>query len=134
VRTGQPAFDKVFGMPVFEYFSKNAEAAAVFDTAMTSLSTMDGEMIAAAYDFTRIGTLMDVAGGQGLLLATLLQKHKKMRGILFDLPHVTAAASATFARAGVAARVLDGVSSRPSRGADAIIMNISSTTGTTPAA
>ena len=125
VRTGQPAFDKVFGMPVFEYFSKNAEAAAVFDTAMTSLSTMDGEMIAAAYDFTGIGTLMDVAGGQGLLLATLMQKHKKMRGILFDLPHVTAAASATFSRAGVAARGHiesgDFFKALP-RGADAIIM------------
>jgi O-methyltransferase domain/Dimerisation domain len=125
VRTGQPAFDKVFGMPVFEYFSKNAEASAVFDVAMTSISTLDAQAVAAAYDFSGIGTLMDVAGGQGLLLATLMQKHKKMKGVLFDLPHVTAAANATFARAGVTARVHiesgDFFKALPG-GADAIIM------------
>jgi hypothetical protein len=125
VKTGQPAFDKVFGMPVFEYLSKNAEASTVFDTAMTSLSTMDAEAIAAAYDFKGIGTLMDVAGGQGQLLATLMRRYKAMRGILFDLPHVTAAAAGTFARAGVAdrARVESGdfFKALPG-GADAIVM------------
>ena len=92
---------------------------------MTSLSTSDADAIAAAYDFKGIGTLMDVAGGQGLLLATLMRRYKTMRGILFDLPHVTAAAAGTFARAGVAdrARVESGdfFKALPA-GADAIVM------------
>jgi SAM-dependent methyltransferase len=125
VRTGQPAFDVIFGMPVFEYLAKNPEPAAIFDNAMTSLSAMESHAIADAYDFKNIGTLMDVAGGHGMLLATLMKKHRKMKGVLFDLPHVTAGAAATFARAGVADRVSvasgDFFRELPS-GADAIIM------------
>ncbi len=92
VRTGEPAFDRVFGMPVFEYFAKTPEAAAVFDAAMTSISTMEARAVAAAYDFSRIGTLVDVGGGHGLMLMMLLNAHKQLRGVLFDLPHVTGGA------------------------------------------
>ena len=68
---------------------------------------------------------MDVAGGHGLLLATVLHRHKTMRGVLFDLPHVAAGAAATFTRAGITGRVRiesgDFFKELPS-GADAIIM------------
>jgi len=125
VKTGLPAFDRVFGMPVFEYFSRNPEAAAVFDDAMTSISTTEARAAADAYGFDGIETLLDVAGGHGLLLATILRQHKRMRGVLFDLPHVAAGAAATFARTGVTARVRvesgDFFRELPS-GADAIIM------------
>ena len=125
VKTGMPAFDQIFGAPVFEYLSKNPEAAAVFDNAMTSISTVEARAAAAAYDFTGIKTLMDVAGGHGLLLATVLGRNKTMRGVLFDLPHVAAGAGATFTRAGVTGRVRiesgDFFKELPS-GTDAIIM------------
>ena len=125
VTTGLPAFDHVFGQPVFEYFAKNPEAAAVFDDAMTSISTTEAQATVDAYDFKGIRTLMDVAGGHGLLLATVLRRHKAMRGVLFDLPHVAAGAAATFARTGVSSRVHtesgDFFKELPS-GADAIIM------------
>jgi O-methyltransferase/methyltransferase family protein len=90
VRTGEPAFDHVFAIPIFDYFAKMAEAAAVFDAAMTSISTRESKAVVAAYDFPGIGTLVDVAGGHGLMIMTILKANKKMRGILFDLPHVTA--------------------------------------------
>jgi len=68
---------------------------------------------------------MDVAGGHGLLLATVLRRHKRMRGVLFDLPHVAANAAETFTHAGIASRVRiesgDFFTELPS-GADAIIM------------
>lgn len=125
VKTGMPAFDHVFGTPIFEHFSQNPEVAAVFDDAMTSISAMEAEATSAAYAFDGIGTLMDVAGGHGLLLATVLRRHKKMRGVLFDLPHVAAGAAATFSRAGIAGRVRvesgDFFKELPS-GADAIMM------------
>src|SRR5438874_160277 len=125
VKTGMPAFDHVFGAPIFEYLSRNPDVAAVFDAAMTSISATEARAASDAYDFKGIGTLMDVAGGHGLLLATVLRLHKKMRGVLFDLPHVAAGAAATFTRAGITARVRiesgDFFKELPS-GADAIIM------------
>ena len=125
VKTGMPAFDHVFGAPIFEHLSNNPEVAAVFDDAMTSISAMEAHAIADAYDFKKIETLMDVAGGHGLLLATVLRRHKKIRGVLFDLPHVAAGAASTFTRAGITGRVRiesgDFFKELPP-GADAIIM------------
>ena len=125
VRTGLPAFDHVFGLPIFEYYSKNPEAAAIFDRAMTSISMTEARAAADAYDFKGVDTLMDVAGGHGQLLATVLGRYKKMRGVLFELPHVAAGAAATFTRAGITGRVRiasgDFFKELPS-GADAIIM------------
>ena len=104
VRTGEPAFDHVFAMPIFEYFAKTPEAAAVFDAAMTSISTWESKTVVGAYDFPGIGTLVDVAGGHGLMIMTILKANRKMRGILFDLPHVTAGAATLLRSRGVADR------------------------------
>ena len=125
VKTGLPAFDHVFGSNVFEHLSHHPDAAAVFDDAMTSISAAEARATADAYGFTGISTLMDVAGGHGLLLATILRQNKTMRGVLFDQPHVAAGAAATFNLKGVAGRVRiesgDFFKELPS-GADAIIM------------
>ena len=125
VKTGMPAFDHVFNASIFEHFSRNPEAAAVFDDAMTSISTREARATADGYDFKGVKTLMDVAGGHGHLLATVLRRHKMMRGVLFDLPHVAAGAAATFTRAGITGRVRiesgDFFKELPS-GADAIMM------------
>ena len=125
VKTGMPAFDHVFNTPIFEHYSRNPEASAVFDSAMTSISATEARAASEAYDFKGVATLMDVAGGHGVLLATVLRRHKTMRGILFDLPHVVAGAAATFAQAGITGRVRiesgDFFKELPS-GTDAIIM------------
>jgi hypothetical protein len=91
-------------MPIFEYFAKMSESAAVFDAAMTSISTLEAKAVVAAYDFSGIHTLVDIAGGHGLMVATVLKANKKMRGVLFDLPHVTAGATALLQSRGVADR------------------------------
>src|SRR5213080_3769249 len=104
VRTGEPAFDHVFAMPIFEYFAKMPESAAVFDAAMTSISTLESKAVVAAYDFSGINTLVDVAGGHGLMIVTILKANRRMRGILFDLPHVTAGAAKLLRRGGGANR------------------------------
>jgi len=125
VKTSMPAFDHVFNEPIFEHFARNPEVSAVFDEAMTSISAIEARDASDAYDFKGIETLMDVAGGHGLLLATVLRRHKRMRGILLDLPHVAAGAAATFNRAGITGRVRiesgDFFKELPS-GADAIMM------------
>jgi ubiquinone/menaquinone biosynthesis C-methylase UbiE len=104
VRTGEPAFDHVFAMPIFQYLAKTPESAAVFDAAMTSISTWESKAVVDAYDFPGINTLVDVAGGHGLMIATILKANRRMRGILFDLPHVTAGATELLQSGGVAHR------------------------------
>lgn len=86
IQTGEPAFDHAFGMGVFEYFERHPQSAAVFDQAMTDLT--DAEGIAAAYDFSEVRTVVDIAGGHGSLLAAVLRLHPQLHGVLFDLPHV----------------------------------------------
>lgn len=104
VRTGEPAFDHVFATPIFEYYAKMPESAAVFDAAMTSISTLESKAVVAAYDFSGINTLVDVGGGHGLMIVTILKAYRRMRGILFDLSHVTAGATALLQNGGVADR------------------------------
>ena len=92
VRTGKSAWAQVHDGQVFEYFEKNPEAGRIFDRAMTSFSGLATKAVVEAYDFSGINTLVDIAGGQGRLLAGVLQNNPSMRGILFDLPHVLAGA------------------------------------------
>ncbi|WP_405816057.1 methyltransferase [Streptomyces sp. NBC_01390] len=76
--------------------------AAVFNRAMTFFTRHTAQAVLEAYDFTRFGTLADVGGGEGSLLAAILRATPGLRGILFDLPSVVEdAAERTLAEAGV---------------------------------
>jgi hypothetical protein len=101
VRTGETAFDHVHGMGPFEYFRKNPEASAVFNSAMTSLSARSGTGIVERYDFSGLRKVVDVGGGHGLLLATILRANPTMRGVLFDLPDVVVGAGQVLENFGV---------------------------------
>ena len=94
VRTGDTLGERVMGMPVFEYLEKDPDLSARFNDAMTNLSAGVGPAVLHAYDFTGIDVLVDVAGGHGMILASILREYPKMRGILFDMEHVLAGATA----------------------------------------
>ena len=104
VRTGQSAFEHVYGMSYFEHFAQNPVPAAIFDEAMTGWTAQVANAVTAAYDFSGAKTVVDVGGGEGLLLATILQANRSVRGILFDVPHVVERASARHERTDVADR------------------------------
>ena len=104
VRTGENAFRAVHGMSSWDYRTRHPEQNAIFNAAMTGNSRRVEEAIVAAYDFGRFRRVADIGGGQGSLLATLLQANDKLHGLLFDLPHVVATASPLIAAAGVANR------------------------------
>jgi ubiquinone/menaquinone biosynthesis C-methylase UbiE len=104
VETGQRAFDKVFGMPVFEYLSAHPKAGRVFNEAMVSMSFGASRAVIESYDFTGIQKLVDVGGGHGFLLASILKKYPAMRGILFDTQPVMEEAKAILLEHGVANR------------------------------
>lgn len=124
VQTGKTAFDKQYGMPVFDYLSKHPEQAKVFDAAMVGVHGRETAAMLDAYDFSDINTLADIGGGNGSLLITVLAKYPKMRGILYDLAGVTERAKANL-QAGLADRcqVIGGnfFESIPT-GADAYLM------------
>jgi SAM-dependent methyltransferase len=92
VRTGKPAFDKVFGSPRFDWLSEHPEQAALFQRAMVALSLGSNEAIADAYDFTPFARVVDVGGGHGQLLSAILARNPHLSGVLFDLPSGVAAA------------------------------------------
>lgn len=88
VRTGKQALDKIYGKPAFELLNERPEIASVFNHAMTDLSRLDSPPVAEAYSFEGIGQITDVAGGHGLLLATILERHPHLRGTLYETPKV----------------------------------------------
>jgi hypothetical protein len=88
IETGRSARAKVLGMDGFEYLKTHPETAGIFDDAMTNMSELIGPAVSAAYDFGRWATLMDVGGGNGMLLASILRMYPGVRGVLADLPHV----------------------------------------------
>jgi ubiquinone/menaquinone biosynthesis C-methylase UbiE len=104
VQTGTPAFEHVFGMAFYDYLGHHADAAEVFNANMTAGTTQAARAVAAAYDFSGITTLVDVGGGQGALIAGLLQTNPQMRGILFDLPSGLEGARSLLEAEGVAER------------------------------
>jgi hypothetical protein len=101
VRTGQPAFAAAHGQPFFEYLRDHAGVLTVFDAAMTEVSAhMIGPLV-AAYDFSRFGTIVDVGGGRGIMLAAVLAACPGARGVLYDWPDVIAGAGQPLDEAGV---------------------------------
>ena len=125
VMTGKPAAEKATGLPVFEMFSKDPALSEVFNNAMTAFSAFVIPAALDAYDFSGIDTLVDIAGGHGQVLISVLQRYPTMRGVLFDLPHVIKGALPRIPAAGVNTRLAtetgDFFKSVPS-GGDAYIM------------
>ena len=106
VKTGKPAWDKVLGEPVFPYlFETNKPLGDIFNRAMTSYSYQSIAGVLAAYDFSNAGTIADIAGGYGHLLAAVLEKNPQAKGVLFDLPPVLAGAPEMLKSYGVEDRV-----------------------------
>jgi hypothetical protein len=104
VRTGRPALDHVFGMPVFEYLAATPDAAAAYDGGMTGLNKVINPPVVAACGFGRFDVIVDVAGGHGSFLAAILEAAPRARGILVDLAHVTDIARKNLADRGLGGR------------------------------
>lgn len=88
VKTGKPAVEHVYGKPAFEAIESQPDVARDFNLGMTSLSRQLAPAVLAAYDFSGIQTLMDVAGGHGFILCEILTRYPQLKGILFDMPSV----------------------------------------------
>jgi hypothetical protein len=91
-RGGQAAVESVVPGGLWGYFKDHPDEARVFDAAMTSKSIAEIAALIPAFDFSPYGTIADIGGGRGHLLAAALQSAPQASGVLFDLPHVVAAA------------------------------------------
>ncbi|MEW2082489.1 methyltransferase [Streptomyces sp. NPDC005283] len=93
VRSGGSVFHELYGKGFFEYLHQDAhESAHVFNRAMTTSSRQSALEVAELLDLTGISVVADIGGGQGHVLASLLEKHPAVRGTLLDLPDVVAKA------------------------------------------
>src|SRR5579864_1392145 len=84
VQTGSPAFDQVFGAGLFEYLGRNADAANSFNEGMASLARMLAYGVVLAYDLGRVSCIVDVGGGNGRFLETILEIYPEIQGTVFD--------------------------------------------------
>jgi hypothetical protein len=104
VRTGKPAFDHLYGMDRWTYFRKHPEEGRLFDQGIGNFSRLVDRALTMAYDFSSVEIVVDVAGGHGSFLASILAANPALQGILFDHPDVLAGAAPVLAEAGVAGR------------------------------
>jgi hypothetical protein len=105
VADGKTAFEKINGMPAFDFLGKNPELASLFSETMVGIHGGEPPAVAKAYDFSKLKTIVDVGGANGNMLAVLLNAHPHLTGILADLPHVVKDAPAYLKSKGVAERI-----------------------------
>jgi O-methyltransferase domain len=118
VRTGEIAFNHAFGVGLWEYYAQHPEQAKIFDDSMANLIAANSAAVLASYPFSTIDTLVDVGGGNGSFIVSALHANPRMKGVLFDLPHVAKQARKRIADAGLAERceVIGGTISCTSTG------------------
>ena len=104
VRTGKPATAGDAGEPFFAFLARSPAAAASFDAAMADLSNARDISAISAYDFGQFTTVVDVGGGEGQLVRSVLSAFPELNGVLYDLPDVIARAASKIERDGLAAR------------------------------
>ena len=104
VQTGEIAFDNFFGVDIWKYFEQNPEDAAIFNNSMSGVTAATNEEILALYDFSSFGTVVDIGGGHGGLITSILKANPKLKGVLFDAPQVIEGARPNIEAAGLSER------------------------------
>lgn len=104
VASGETGMQLAFGMPVFEYLMEHPQESADFNRTMIAFAGAELHAVAEAYDFSGAHRIVDVGGGTGALLATVLGRYPLASGVLFDRPDVIDEAHATLNEHGVAER------------------------------
>lgn len=84
VRSGNDAFSHKYGMGIYDYLKNHPDESSIFDKSMSNLSFLGLDPILNAYDFSQFPVIADIGGGEGFLLANILSRSGRSRGILFD--------------------------------------------------
>ncbi len=102
VRTGEPAWEQVFGQPFWAYLDANPAISASFDATMAV--DAGSAPVADGYDWTTVRHVADIGGGTGTLIAEVLRRNPQLRGTLADLPETAARARQYLAEVGLDGR------------------------------
>ena len=105
LKTGEPAFEHVYGVNRWQKMAGDPEEAALFNAGMVETTTRVARDFIKHYDFAEVHTAVDVAGGNGALLAAILTAHPSMKGVLFDVAAGLAGARERMSAAGLDGRV-----------------------------
>ncbi|MFJ1846224.1 MULTISPECIES: methyltransferase [unclassified Streptomyces] len=103
LRTGSPGFEHVYGSPYFEWLAHNPEAARTFNEGQAGLVALR-LLPLLEWDWSEVGTVVDVGGGNGALLSDLLRGNDRLKGVILDLPHVLEETRRVLADAGLDGR------------------------------
>jgi hypothetical protein len=107
LRTRGVAFELAYGAPFFDYLAAHSDLAEAFHRSMADRARGEAAAVAAAFDYSDCRTVVDVGGGQGILLAQLLDGRPELSGVLADQPSALPGARAYLDAAGVGDRVRD---------------------------
>lgn len=105
VRTGAPSFSQVHGATVWDWYAEHPDEERLFAAAMRSVTEFDAPSILSSELWPEEGTVCDVAGGAGTLLAAVLAAKPRLRGVLVEAPGVLAEAHENLRAKGLAERV-----------------------------
>jgi SAM-dependent methyltransferase len=105
VKTGDPAFERLFGMDPWRYLERHSDVAAVFDESMAQLTEAVQSAVARAYDFSPYRRIIDVGGGRGRLLSGILEGSPCARGVLQDRAPVVEEARRALAHSHAGSRI-----------------------------
>jgi SAM-dependent methyltransferase len=104
VRIGDAVYQDLNGMTSWEWLAAHPQEGVVFNASMARRAALQAAAIRAARDLTTARLVVDVGGGQGAMLADLLERQPSLRGIVADRPEVAAAAAAALAARGLGER------------------------------
>ncbi|KAM3730339.1 hypothetical protein ACB098_12G079900 [Castanea mollissima] len=89
---GGTPFEKAHGCEVWDFASKNPDFNKIFNDAMACTAKIVIGVVLEEYKdgFGCLGSLVDVGGGTGEMIAEIVKAHPHIKGTNFDLPHVVA--------------------------------------------
>jgi hypothetical protein len=105
LRTGETAFEHVFGMPFFDHLAQQPELGRAFNGLMRRAVEARVAGVLGAHDFSSARHIVDLGGGNGALLSTILASTEGSSGAIFDAPAVIAEARQQLAGTASASRI-----------------------------
>ena len=103
-KPGEPAFDKALGASQFDFLAAHPDEARHFGDTMVSFHGAEPAAVAEAYDFSAFKSMVDVGGGTGNLLTTVLLANPHLQGRIVDMPHAAEEARTRIKRLGLDTR------------------------------
>ena len=104
VRTGEPAHSTVFGGGYWENVNENPDFTEAWETEIPDRLSLDAELIYDSYDWSQVGSVVDVGGNNGALIIELAQRNPHLKGTVLDLDNAAELAGRRIEKEGLADR------------------------------